>query len=107
MKMKTRTITPIVNGFLAACTLAAATAGLLLAQPAPGTPVLQIDAGKPGPAVSLRYGMMTEEINFSYDGGLYAELVRNRSFKEDGKEYVHWSLVQLAGAAASMGLDPT
>ncbi|MBO7118155.1 MAG: hypothetical protein J6V81_05715, partial [Bacteroidales bacterium] len=28
----------------------------------------------------LMYGLMTEEINFSYDGGLYAELIRNRGF---------------------------
>ena len=26
---------------------------------------------------------MTEEINYSYDGGLYAELVRNRTFRSD------------------------
>ena len=26
---------------------------------------------------------MTEEINFSYEGGLYGELIRNRSFKAD------------------------
>ncbi len=39
------------------------------------------------------YGLMTEEINFSYDGGLYAELVRNRAFKDDPKEPVHWSLI--------------
>jgi hypothetical protein len=25
------------------------------------------------------YGLMTEEINYSYDGGLYAELIRNRT----------------------------
>jgi hypothetical protein len=37
------------------------------------------------------YGLMTEEINYSYDGGLYAELVRNRSFKEDANEPVYWS----------------
>ena len=24
------------------------------------------------------YGLMTEEINHCYDGGLYAELIRNR-----------------------------
>jgi alpha-N-arabinofuranosidase len=94
--MKTRTIVPILTALLAACALAQA----------PSTPVLKIDAAKPGPAVSLRYGLMTEEINFSYDGGLYAELVRNRAFKEDAKEPVHWSLVQEAGAAASMSLDP-
>ena len=28
----------------------------------------------------LMYGLMTEEINYSYDGGLYAELIRNRAF---------------------------
>src|ERR1035438_5336877 len=106
MEMKTRTITPILTGFLAVCALVAGTAALLPAQTAPETPVLKIDAGKPGPAVGLRYGLMTEEINFSYDGGLYGELVRNRSFKEDAKDPVHWSLVQEGGAAATMSLDP-
>src|SRR5450759_4346151 len=105
MQMKTRTIAPILTGFLAACALAAATAGLLLAQAAVETPLLKIDAGKPGPAVGLRYGLMTEEINYSYDGGLYAELVRNRNFKEDPKEAVHWQFVQEDGAAGSMSLD--
>src|SRR5947207_2282051 len=32
------------------------------------------------PVSSSLYGLMTEEINFSYDGGLYAEMVRNRTF---------------------------
>jgi len=31
----------------------------------------------------MLYGLMTEEINFAYEGGLYAELIRNRSFKAD------------------------
>ncbi len=54
----------------------------------------------------MLYGLMTEEINFSYDGGLYAELVRNRSFKEDPKEPVHWQLVQEQGGTGTMALDP-
>ena len=29
------------------------------------------------------YGLMTEEINYSYEGGLYGELIRNRTFKAD------------------------
>ncbi len=33
------------------------------------------------------YGLMTEEINFSYDGGLYSQLVRNPSFR-DGYKYL-------------------
>jgi len=52
------------------------------------------------------YGLMTEEINYSFDGGLYAELVRNRSFKEDAKSPVHWTLVQDHGGTGSMALDP-
>jgi alpha-N-arabinofuranosidase len=28
------------------------------------------------------YGVMTEEINYSYDGGIYAEMVRNRTFQD-------------------------
>jgi alpha-N-arabinofuranosidase len=48
------------------------------------TPVLQINAGKVIGTVSPKlYGLMTEEINFAYEGGLYGELIRNRSFKAD------------------------
>lgn len=49
---------------------------------------------------------MTEEINYSYDGGLYAELVRNRSFRDDPAAPVHWSAVQPAGASVALALDP-
>ena len=28
------------------------------------------------------HGLMTEEINYAFEGGLYAELIRNRNFKE-------------------------
>ncbi len=31
----------------------------------------------------MLYGLMTEEINFAYEGGIYGELIRNRSFKAD------------------------
>jgi alpha-N-arabinofuranosidase len=69
---------------------------------------LTIDAGQPAGQVSpTLYGMMTEEINHSYDGGLYAELVQNRVFKDDAQTPVHWSVVQANGAAASIALDNT
>jgi alpha-N-arabinofuranosidase len=56
--------------------------------------VLKIDAGTVKARVSpTLYGIMTEEINHSYDGGLYAELVQNRIFKDDAKTPAHWSLV--------------
>jgi alpha-N-arabinofuranosidase len=78
------------------------------AQATNNAPVLHINAGqitaKVGPMFS---GMMTEEINHSYDGGLYAELIQNRAFKDDAVNPVHWSLIQGAGAVASMGLDFT
>ena len=34
------------------------------------------------------YGLMTEEINYSYEGGLYGELVRNRAFKADASQEI-------------------
>ena len=88
---------------LAARMLALATLipSLVLAQTA-----LRIDLSQPGVPVSpTLYGQMTEEINYSYDGGLYAELVRNRVFKDDDKTPVHWSVVQDAGGSAAIALD--
>lgn len=70
-------------------------------------PTIVIDAGMPSGKVSpLFYGLMTEEINHAYDGGLYAELVRNRAFLDDKASPAHWSVVTSAGAAATMALDP-
>ena len=81
--------------------LAALIAPLAIAQTA-----VTIDLSKPGIPISpTLYGQMTEEINYSYDGGLYAELVRNRVFKDDDKAPVHWSMVQDAGGSAAMALD--
>ena len=52
------------------------------------------------------YGLMTEEINFSYDGGLYAEMVRNRVFKSpwSGNELEHWTDGDLFTAADTPGV---
>jgi len=61
---------------------------------APTMPVLQIDAGKVTGRVSpLLYGLMTEEINYSYEGGLYGELIRNRTFKANRTYPVFWDIV--------------
>ena len=58
------------------------------------TPKLTLDLTKPGSNVSpMLYGLMTEEINHSYDGGLYAELIRNRIFKDNPSKPEGWSLV--------------
>ena len=69
-------------------------------------PTVTIDTTSPAGKVSpLFYGLMTEEINHSYDGGLYAELVRNRAFLDDPAAPAHWSAVQGDGAAAAIALD--
>src|SRR6188508_476790 len=58
------------------------------------TTKLTLDLTKPGANVSpMLYGLMTEEINHSYDGGLYAELIRNRIFKDNPTRPEGWSLV--------------
>lgn len=47
--------------------------------------VVDIDANSRGPMVSpTHYGIFYEDINHAADGGLYAELIRNRSFEGDG-----------------------
>ena len=64
------------------------------------TSILQIDAGKVTGKVSPElYGLMTEEINFSYEGGIYGELIRNRTFKSNAQDPVFWNTV---GEAAMM-----
>src|SRR5476651_755861 len=69
-------------------------------------PALRIDASQVTAQVSpTLYGLMTEEINHSYDGGLYAELIQNRTFQDNDKNPVHWSLIQ-NGTGASIALDP-
>jgi alpha-N-arabinofuranosidase len=55
----------------------------------------------------LLYGLMTEEINYSYDGGLYAELVRNRTFKDSNWDLPAWALVQNGASVAHLALDKT
>ena len=69
------------------------------------TPKLVLDLGKAGVDVSPKlYGLMTEEINHSYDGGLYAELIRNRIFKDNPQTPDGWSLVQDGGGKGSIQL---
>ncbi len=56
---------------------------------------LTLDLSKSGATVSpMLYGLMTEEINHSYDGGLYAELIRNRIFKDNKAAPEGWGLVK-------------
>jgi alpha-N-arabinofuranosidase len=65
-------------------------------------PKLTLDLSRQDLKVSpMLYGLMTEEINHSYDGGLYAELIRNRIFKDNATTPEGWSLVQPDTAAGA------
>src|SRR6185312_12028977 len=66
-----------------------------------------IDASHPAGKVSPKlYGLMTEEINHSYDGGLYAELIRNRAFLDNASTPANWSVVSNKDTEATIALDP-
>jgi alpha-L-arabinofuranosidase len=75
---------------------------------------LAIDAGDIRAAThSTQYGAFLEDISHSGDGGLYAELVRNRTFKEafqgpgQGGPVPYWSLSSAGGADGSFAVDTT
>jgi len=72
------------------------------------SPSFTIDASRSAGQVSPRlYGLMTEEINHSYDGGLYAELIRNRALLDAPNAPASWSVVTNAVAVATIALDRT
>ena len=77
------------------------------ARSAPTAPAqLTIDATQiVSPVSPMLYGLMTEEINHSYEGGLYAEMVQNRTFHSSWEGAVPWNLVQRGNAVASMSID--
>ena len=115
------------------CGVTATVSGLIFASHAlaadPGSIVVQVD--KPGATISPTfYGLMTEEINYSYEGGLYGELIQNRIFKNApprggrGRRggaapdanaapaapppavvIPHWALVNSDGAQGEISLD--
>ncbi len=78
------------------------------ASQSPATLTLAIHAHEAKAKVSpMLYGLMTEEINFSYDGGLYGELVRNRTFQDHASRAEHWFVHEGWGVDASIKLDRT
>jgi alpha-N-arabinofuranosidase len=70
------------------------------------SPSLSIQVDHPTAKVNpMFYGLMTEEINFSYDGGLYAELIRDRAIGPGRRPLFHWTHVALGNSVASVSLD--
>src|SRR5271156_503192 len=67
--------------------------------------VISVDAAHPGAAISpSEFGIFFEDINFGADGGLYPELVKNRSF-EFSEPLTGWHEV-LAIDSTGTGLVP-
>lgn len=95
------------------------TAKALLLAPLSFAALLHVDAQQASPTASLSirtdktvakvspslYGLMTEEINYSYDGGLYAELVNGRVVSPRWDSLEHWVAVNQGNAQATISVD--
>ena len=93
-----RVLTP---GLCFACALAIAKAQIQ------GAATIQINADRPGVRISSNlFGIFFEEINCAGDGGLYAELVRNRSFEEPNHTD-YWQLATMGGGTGQIIADST
>jgi alpha-N-arabinofuranosidase len=90
---------------VAAAFLAALALSLPLSAQAPS---FTIQADHPTATVSpTLYGLMTEEINYSYDGGIYAELVRDRAIGRGFGSLTHWPVVARGDAQVNVSSDET
>ncbi len=72
------------------------------------TPSLTIQVDHPTAKVSpMLYGLMTEEINYSYDGGIYGELVRDRTIGRGFGSLTHWPMVARGNSLVNVSSDET
>ncbi len=76
-----------------------------------GTLRLSVDLAAPGKAISPDLvGVFFEDLNYAADGGLYAELLQNRSFEYSATEqptwgpHTGWELVVTGEGEGSLGL---
>lgn len=98
MKIMTQSLLPTQTAIALAGTLLVS---IVMAQPAR----IVVDVARPSHAIApTLWGAFFEDINLSADGGIYPELVRNRSF-EDSDKPEHWRLDNLEGGASEMSID--
>ncbi|MGH7970045.1 MAG: hypothetical protein ACREIC_15090, partial [Limisphaerales bacterium] len=108
--MKTRSQLPFLSAARTAnprgiCLTLVALLTLALSPSARSASTLRIAVDKPGHPISpTLYGIFFEDINCSADGGIYAELVRNRNF-EDSSRPDHWSVVSSGSAQVLLQVD--
>src|SRR3954466_6912661 len=71
-----------------------------------GAPVkVSVSVDQPGHEIPpTLWGIFFEDINLSADGGIYPELVRNRSF-EDSEQPENWKLVNAPEGRSEMATD--
>ena len=70
------------------------------------SPSLTIQVDHPTATVSpTLYGLMTEEINYSYDGGIYAELVRDRTLGRAWDSLTLWPIVARGDSIVNVSAD--
>jgi alpha-L-arabinofuranosidase len=101
---------PRIRSRLAGAAVALAALPLAVAPPAvaAATPdyTITVDPGAGGPAIDdSMYGVFFEDINYAADGGLYAELVRNRSFEflpADNRSYTGLTGWTATGTASTV-----
>lgn len=91
--------------FCVAFAVLAAALCVAVAQKKPAVLIVHLDKAVSKVSPTL-YGLMTEEINYSYDGGLYAELVRNGTFRARRRDVPYWLLAEYGTAQAAMEADP-
>ena len=75
------------------------------------TTTIKIQAGQPGKPISPDLiGVFFEDLNYAADGGLYAELIQNRSFEyspteqPDWHPLAFWELQKRGGSDGSLGV---
>ncbi|KAA6460253.1 alpha-L-arabinofuranosidase [Acidobacteria bacterium AB60] len=79
---------------------------LALASLLPAQTVITVDAAHPGPAIApTMFGIFFEDINFGADGGLYPELIKNRSFEFDDP-LAAWKVNLPSDPVKGIGLSP-
>jgi len=83
---------------LKSCIAATVLAGAILTNAQPSK--ISVDVAHPAHAISpILWGIFFEDINMSADGGIYPELVRNRSF-EDSDVPENWNFANIGGGTS-------
>ncbi|HLP07989.1 MAG TPA: alpha-L-arabinofuranosidase C-terminal domain-containing protein [Opitutaceae bacterium] len=85
-------MSPRILSFAAASAWSLGATYLAAAAEPIGTLTVQVDLTAPAKSISPDlFGVFFEDLNYAADGGLYAELVQNRSFEYDATEQREWN----------------